>query len=301
MVYPVGVFGALLLGIGYVLQQRVAATAPLADLLRFELLLDLMRRPLWWGGIGCMVAGQLLSGLALQLASVALVEPLLSTNLLFALAVAAMLARSRPTLRELGGAALISGALGVFLGFGNPKSGSDQVADAAPVVIAIALLVLTVAICVAVGKRQGLIGESLWLASGAGVLFGLQDAATRATLVEFDRHGMSGLFLHVWVYVVVGSAVLGILLAQSAFKAARLDCSLPPITALEPLAGIALGIGLLGDRVSVTVGGLAAEFGSLLAMLVGVALIVRSPSLAGGPPGVLTGAAATDSDSSPGR
>jgi drug/metabolite transporter (DMT)-like permease len=301
MVYPVGVFGALLLGIGYVLQQRVAATAPLADLLKFELLLDLMRRPLWWGGIGCMVAGQLLSGLALQLASVALVEPLLSTNLLFALAVAALLARSRPTWRELGGAALISGALGVFLGFGNPKSGADQVADAAPVVTAIALLVLTVAICVAVGKRQGLVGESLWLASGAGLLFGLQDAATRATLVEFDRHGVSGVFLHIWVYVVVGSAVLGILLAQSAFKAARLDCSLPPITALEPLAGIALGIGLLGDRVSVTVGGLAAGLGSLLAMLVGVALIVRSPSLAGGPAEVLTGAAATESDSSPGR
>jgi drug/metabolite transporter (DMT)-like permease len=301
MVYPVGVFAALLLGVGYVLQQRVAATAPLAELLRFELLLDLMRRPLWWVGIGCMVAGQLLAGLALQLASVALVEPLLSTNLLFALAVAALLARSRPTLRELGGAALISGALGVFLAFGNPKSGSDQVADPGPVVIAIALLVLAVAICVAVGKRQGLVGESLWLASGAGLLFGLQDAATRATLVEFDRHGMTGLFLHIWVYVVVGSAVLGILLAQSAFKAARLDCSLPPITALEPLAGIALGIGLLGDRVSVTAGGLAAEFGGLLAMLVGVALIVRSPSLAGSGSELLTRAAVGDSDGPPGR
>ena len=106
---------------------------------------------------------------------------------------------------------------------------------------------VAVAACVAVGKRRGLVGESIWLASGAGLLFGLQDAATRAALIEFDRHGLSPLFLHVWVYVVIGSAVVGILLAQSAFKAARLDCSLPPITALEPLVGIALGIGLLGD------------------------------------------------------
>lgn len=299
MVYPVGVLGALLLGVGYVLQQRVAATAPLAELLRFELLFDLMRRRLWWAGIGCMVAGQLLSGLALQLASVALVEPLLSTNLLFALALAAWFARSRPTAREIGGAALISGALGVFLGLGDPRSGPDRVADPVPVVIAIAVLAGAVAGCVVMGKRQGLIGESLWLASGAGLLFGLQDAATRAALVEFDHHGVAGLFLHIWVYAVVASAVLGILLAQSAFKAARLDCSLPPITALEPLAGIALGIGLLGDRVSLTVGGLAAESGSVLAMLVGVALIVRSPSLAAGRLPLSTRAAVADSDGAP--
>lgn len=296
MVYPVGVLGALLLGVGYVLQQRVAATAPLDEVLKFQLLFDLVRRPLWWAGIAAMVAGQLLSGLALQLASVALVEPLLSTNLIFALALAALLARSRPTVRELGGASLISGALGVFLAFGNPKSGSDQVADPAPVVVAITVLVVAVGICVVVGKRQGLIGESLWLSSGAGLLFGLQDAATRASLVEVDRHGLSGLFLHIWVYVVLGSAVLGILLAQSAFKTARLDCSLPPITALEPLAGIALGIGLLGDRVSVTAGGLAAESGGLLAMLVGVALTVRSPSLSGAHADLFTGAVVVDSD-----
>jgi drug/metabolite transporter (DMT)-like permease len=280
MVYPVGVFAALLLGVGYVLQQRVAATAPLSELLRFELLWDLMHRPMWWAGIGCMVVGQLLSGLALQLATVAVVEPLLSTNLLFALAVAALLVRSRPTWREMGGAVLLSSAFGVFLAVGDPHSGSKREADTAPIVLAIALIVFVVVICVAIGKRRGLVGESMWLASGAGLLFGLQDAATRAALIEVDHRGVVALFLHIWVYVVVGSAVVGILLAQSAFKAARLDCSLPPITALEPIAGIGLGIALLGDTVAVSVGGLAAESSCLLAMVVGVALIARSPSLA---------------------
>jgi drug/metabolite transporter (DMT)-like permease len=280
MVYPVGVLAALLLGVGYVLQQRVAATAPLSELLRFELLWDLMHRPMWWAGIGCMIVGQLLSGLALQLATVAVVEPLLSTNLLFALAVAALLVRSKPTWREVGGAILLSSAFGVFLALGNPQSGSKREADTGPIVIAIASIAAAVAICIAVGKRRGLVGESMWLASGAGLLFGLQDVATRAALIEIDHRGVVALFLHIWVYVVIGSAVIGILLAQSAFKAARLDCSLPPITALEPIAGIALGIGLLGDTVSVSTGGLAAEFSCLAAMVVGVALIARSPSLA---------------------
>jgi drug/metabolite transporter (DMT)-like permease len=281
MVYPVGVLAALLLAVGYVLQQRVASTAPLSELLHFHLLWNLMHRPMWWAGIGCMVVGQLLSGLALQLATVAVVEPLLSTNLLFALAVAALLVRSMPTWREVGGAVLLSSAFGVFLAVGNPRSGPEREADTGPIIIAIVVIAVIVAGCIAVGKRRGLVGESMWLASGAGLLFGLQDAATRAALIEVDHRGLVALFLHIWVYVVLGSAVVGILLAQSAFKAARLDCSLPPITALEPIAGIALGIGLLGDTVAVSIGGLAAESSCLLAMVVGVVLIARSPSLAG--------------------
>jgi drug/metabolite transporter (DMT)-like permease len=280
MVYPVGVVAAMLLGVGYVLQQRVAATAPLSEVLHFELLWDLMHRPLWWIGIGCMVVGQLMSGLALQLATVAVVEPLLSTNLLFALAVAALLLRRKPTWREIGGAVLLSGALGVFLAIGNPQSGHSREAESPAILLAIGLIAIAVLACVTIGKRQGLVGESMWLASGAGLLFGLQDVATRAALIEVDKRGVVALFLHVWIYVVVGAAVIGILLAQSAFKAARLDCSLPPITALEPIAGIALGIALIGDTVSVTDGGLAVESACLLAMVVGVALIARSPSLA---------------------
>lgn len=280
MVYPVGVLAALLLGFGYVLQQRVAARTPMSEMLHFQLLWDLMHRPLWWAGIGCMVGGQLLSALALQLATVAVVEPLLSTNLLFALAGAALVVRSRPTARELGGAVLLSGAFGVFLAVGDPRSGPQREADPWPVIIAL-LVVAALALCtVAIGKRRGLVGESMWLASGAGVLFGLQDVATRAALVEVDRHGLFSLFVHIWIYVVIGAAAFGLLLAQSAFKAAPLDCSLPPITALEPISGIALGIALLGDSVSLSAGGLAAESSCLLAMVVGIALIARSPSLA---------------------
>ncbi|MEO6885526.1 MAG: DMT family transporter, partial [Jatrophihabitantaceae bacterium] len=137
MVFLVGITAALSLGFGYVLQQRVATTAPLSDLLTFRLLLDLMHRRLWWAGIGAMVIGDLLAGLALQLASVALVEPLLSTNLLFALAFAAVLAGQRPGAHEIGGAVLLSAALGVFIAVGNPHSSPAPRPNNAVIVIAV--------------------------------------------------------------------------------------------------------------------------------------------------------------------
>ncbi|HYU66173.1 MAG TPA: DMT family transporter, partial [Jatrophihabitantaceae bacterium] len=125
MVYLVGVAAAVCLGLGYVLQQRAAALAPIELVLSWRLLIDLLRKRTWLFGVGSMVAGQLLGGLALQMASVALVEPLLSANLLFAFVIAAILSDRSVRWHEVGGAVLLSLALGAFLLVGNPRSSND--------------------------------------------------------------------------------------------------------------------------------------------------------------------------------
>ncbi|WP_375475594.1 DMT family transporter [uncultured Jatrophihabitans sp.] len=281
MVFVVGVAAAMLLGLGYVLQQRVAATAELANLLSFRLLAGLMRRPAWWAGIGAMIVGEVLAGLALRLASVALVEPLLSTSLLFALGFANLLSRRRMCWQEIAGTVLLSAALGVFIAVARPRSTAAPEPSLGVLVLAVGSVVGVVAVLVAVGRRRGLVAESVLLALGAGLLLGLQDAGTRAALTAADRHGAAAVLYSPWLYVVVGAAVLSLLLSQSAFKAARLDASLPPIAAAEPLAGILLGVTLLGDVMSVSVAGLAVEAICVVAMVGGVVLIGRSPSLAG--------------------
>lgn len=282
MVYAVGMVAALMVGLGYVLQQRVAATMPLSDLLHWRLLFDLMHRPLWWGGIGAMVVGQVLSGWALQLASVGLVEPLTSANLLFALIFSSLLSRIKIKWAEIAGAVLLSAALGLFIYIGNPKSTNDQRPDNLIIVVAMLAVLATVGILVRIARRRTLVVESILLASGAGVLYGLQDASTRGALVAFDDHGLLSVFLNAWIYMLLAAAVIGILLAQSAFKAARLDYSLPPITAVEPVVGILLGVTLLGDKLSVSTLGLAMECVCLVAMVAGVVLIARSANLAAG-------------------
>lgn len=280
MVYPVGVLAALALGLGYVLQQRVAASMPANDVLSWRLLLDLMHRRLWWLGIGCMVVGQGLGGLALQLATVAVVEPLLSANLLFALVFAALLARKRLRWQELVGAVLLSAALSVFIAVGDPHSTPEPRTGWVRNAVAVAAVAGVVAVIVMIARRRGVVGKSALIATGAGLLYGLQDAATRAAFVHIDRYGLRSLPVNPWLYIVIGAAVVGILLSQSAFKVARLDYSLPPIAAAEPVAGILLGVSLLGDELSLTVAGLLTVSLCLVAMIAGAALIGRSPSLA---------------------
>jgi drug/metabolite transporter (DMT)-like permease len=280
VVYLVGVAAAVALGLGYVLQQRVAATMPLSEVLTWRLVFDLMHRRQWWFGIGAMVVGQILAGFALQLATVAVVEPLLSANLLFALAFAASLTRHRVRWQEIVGAVLLSVSLGVFIGVGDPHSSPAPDTSGVAVTIAVSAVVGVVILLVAVARRRSLVWESILLSTGAGLLYGMQDAATRAAFVRIDNHGIRTLPVNWWIYIVVGSAAVGIMLSQSAFKAARLDYSLPPIAAAEPIAGIVLGISLLGDVISVSVLGLFAECICLVGMIAGAALIGRSTNLA---------------------
>lgn len=278
MVYLVGVAAAVCLGLGYVLQQRAAALAPIEDLLSWRLLYDLLHRPIWLWGVASMVVGQLLGGLALQMASVALVEPLLSANLLFAFVIAAILSDRHVRWHEVGGAMLLSLALGAFLLVGNPHSSHDPRPSRVWIFVALAVVAGAVLVLVVVAKSQHLVAEAILLSIAAGLLYGLQDAATRQSLLR-TGHGVVSLFYSPWTYLLVVAAVIGLLLAQSAFKAGSLSHSLPPLTAAEPLAGIGLGVGLLADRVAVTPGRLAVEAACGAAVILGVYLIGTSRTL----------------------
>lgn len=279
MVYLVGIAAALCLGLGYVLQQRAAALAPIEEVLSWRLLLDLLHKPVWLWGVGCMVVGQLLGGLALQLASVAVVEPLLAANLLFAFVISAMLSDRKVRWHEVGGALLLIAGLAAFLVVGKPRSSNHPHPDRFWTVIALIAVAGAVTILVVVAKKQQFIAEAVLLSTGAGLLYGLQDAATRQTLLRADNNGVVRVLGSPWTYLVVIAAVIGLLLSQSAFKIGSLSHSLPPLTAAEPLAGIGLGVTLLADKVEVSPGRLAVEAACGAAVILGVYLIGRSRTL----------------------
>ena len=88
MDYATTLVAAVLLGIGFVLQQYAARQEPESRFLSPRILTDLLRKPRWLIGIACMVAGQLLAAWSIGHLELTLVEPLLTTYLLFALILA---------------------------------------------------------------------------------------------------------------------------------------------------------------------------------------------------------------------
>lgn len=298
MVYVYGLVAACFLGLGFVLQQEAAARAPISEMLSFRLLLDLVRVPRWLGGIGCMVIGQVVGALALLQGDVSKVEPLLATNLLFAMALARKLSGQRLGASGWTGVVLLSGGVAAFIIAGRPSGGNAHV-GALRYWLVFGLVVGVAVLLVAFARHVRLVEEPPLLAAAAGMLYGVQDALTRTAGNVVGESGILGLLLSWQPYTIIALAVVGLLLVQSAFEAGPLRMSLPALTAAEPVAGIICGIGFLGDTVRVTPGALTGEALGLAAVVAGVFLLGRHPAMPSGTcpdPGAGKGRPGKDAD-----
>lgn len=280
LIVAIGLGAALLLGLGFVIQQHVAAEAPAEERLSIRLLIDLAHRPVWLGGIAAMVGGQILGGFDLGKGNLTLIEPLLTCNILFALPMAAAWRRRHLKLREWAGSLMLIAGLTGFVAAAGP--GGRLVSRVLPSgwLEAGLSIVAVVAVLTWLAKRSSLSGEATLLAVGAGVLYGLQDGLTQRILLLF-RHGWFHVVISWEPYALVAVAVTGLVLAQSAFEAAPLAASLPALTIAEPICGIALGAGLFGEHIRL--GGMFVGFEvmAVVLMVAGVLLVARSPLVCG--------------------
>ncbi|MFD8423916.1 DMT family transporter [Streptomyces sp. NPDC059466] len=281
LVLILSVSAACCLGFGFVLQQNAASRAPLNDFLSPRLLLDLIRVPRWLGGIGLMVCGMVLGAIALGKGEVSQVEPLLATNLLFALGLSRHQTRKPLGPQGWSGLALLAGGVTAFILAGRPRGG-DAVSDPLRhwliigVMLGLALLLTTYA------KRSRLGAAPVLLALAAGVLYGVQDALTRVSGERFGEGGWGELLVSWQPYGVLVLGVSGLVLVQSAFETAELRMSLPALTAAQPLAGILCGVGFLGDRLRTDVGALTWEAVGLAAIVTGIVLLGMHPAMPAG-------------------
>ncbi|MFI9153401.1 DMT family transporter [Streptomyces sp. NPDC053367] len=281
LVLLLAVGAACCLGFGFVLQQQAAQRAPLGDFLSPRLLLDLMRVPRWLGGIALMVVGMALGAVALGQGEISFVEPLLATNLLFALALSRRSSRQPLGRQGWAGLALLAGGVTAFIVAGEPRGGS-VVADPLRPWLIIGPMIGLALLLTAYAKRTRLGSAPLLLALAAGLLYGVQDALTRVSGERFSAGGFAELLTGWQPYAVLLLGISGLLLVQSAFETASLRASLPALTAAQPLAGIICGVGFLGDRLRTDTGALAWEAAGLAAVVTGIVLLGMHPAMPAG-------------------
>ncbi|WP_328441431.1 DMT family transporter [Streptomyces sp. NBC_00444] len=277
------VSAACCLGFGFVLQQNAAQRAPLNDFLSPRLLLDLMKVPRWRGGLGLMVAGMALGAVALGQGEISLVEPLLATNLLFAMALSRHQTKQPLGRQGWAGLALLAGGVTAFIVAGQPTGGA-AITDPMRHWLIIGVMVGAALLLTTYAKRSRLSSGPALLAVAAGLLYGVQDALTRVSGQRFSEGGFVELMTGWQPYAVLALGVTGLVLVQSAFETASLRMSLPALTAAQPLAGIACGVGFLGDRLRTDPGALAWESAGLAAIVVGIVLLGLHPAMPSGAP-----------------
>jgi drug/metabolite transporter (DMT)-like permease len=269
---------AMLAGTGFVLQQHAAEQAPQSYFLRLRLITTLLHRPRWLAGVAVMAAGQLLSAWAIGHIALSLAEPLLTSSLVFALALAVPLSGQRLRAAEMLGAVLLCAgvaALSLARSAGPPAEsfGSFAAWPAAAGIAAVAGAFLVAGLRRTGQQRATLTGTA------AGLIFGISDALTRQAVETLDNHSVLVLLTGWPVYALAVASLAGFWVMESAFSAAPLHASLPAITAAEPVAGILLGVVVFGDVVHVSPGMLALQAAGLAALVLGVVLVARAPVL----------------------
>jgi drug/metabolite transporter (DMT)-like permease len=266
---------ALLYALTSVLQHSAAVTIRPDRSLRPGLLLDLVRRPRWLLGNLAEVGAVGLQFVALRHGSLLLVQTVLVAGLLFAVPLgAAVLGRRLRRMDWLGTVLSVAG-LGVFVAVARPSTGAGE-ASAVAWAVALGLGGAAVALLVGHAPKKPGPGRATSLGAACGVLFGLDAALIKASGHLLDR-GL-GRALTSWEpYVLTGLAAYGFLLAQSAFHAGPLAASLPVLTVADPLVAAGIGGMAFHERVSSSPTAIAVELAAVVAMIVGVFILARSP------------------------
>jgi len=237
---------AVLFAVASAVQQRSAADVPDADAHGVGLLLALARRPRWWAGTLSDTGGFAAQAAALGLGSLLLVQPLLVTTLLVALPLGARWAGRRLRRSDWVWSALLVLALALFAVVGEPTAGVDR-AGWRPWLPAWIVLGLLVGGCLAGAAVRRGTARAVLLSVAAGVAYGVGAALTKGVVSQLDD-GLLALLTSWETWLLAVALAGGTLLQQSAYQAGALEASLPAVTVGEPVVAVALGIGVLQER-----------------------------------------------------
>jgi drug/metabolite transporter (DMT)-like permease len=282
MVYVLGVASAFFYGLASVMQHKEAAEAPDSESLRLGLLAHLVKRPLWAAGIGADAAAFVLQGSALSRGPLVLVQPLLTAGLLFALALSAVAERRWIAPREWVACFALIGGLTLLLLAESPTEGQLVVPFHRWIIAAVLVGGTTLGMVVWARKTRRARRKPVLLGISAAITFATTNALLKSAVDVLSTKGILELIDGWYLYALAGVGLLGLLLVQSAFQAGPLELSLPPLTAVEPIASSAVGVILFSEHIRSDPTALALEALAAVFIVFGIWVLGRSPTVTGG-------------------
>lgn len=261
---------ALTIAWGTAVRHRIAEAGPSEG----SAILNALRQPLWWAGLGTSLAAYGLQILALSFGPLLIVQPILIMSLMFTLPISALYDGRRMPISEILWSTVLCVAVAVVVLLGRPTGGVDAPAlrHWAPALI-LGAVVLGGAYRFAgfLIRRE----KALVLGLVTGALFGFVAVFSKAVADALRSEGAWAL-LSTWeFYALVLTALLGTAVQQNAFDSGALRNSLPAMKIGEPLVAFTLGYAVLGESFQVSGSDYGWLGGALLAMVVSTVTLSR--------------------------
>jgi uncharacterized membrane protein len=276
-----------------VLQRIGVENAPKDTTLRWSLMAYALRRGIWLLGFALMLVVFFLQATALRFGELSVVQPVLTTELLFLLLILGVWFHYRLTAQEWLGALTIVVGLGVFFLAARP-SGGNAIPDAAQWTVALVVLFALIAGFIAAALR----GPRWWRAAAFGAasaVCGASSTALTKSITTYITKGWGHVLIHPQPYLLAVTGVGTVFLLQNALHAGPITASRISLSTVGPLVAIVLGVTLFGDRLRSGPLWTTLEVLGLGALVAGVVVVARSPLVAGrhlaGDPGEMLGTA----------
>ena len=264
-----------------VLQQRVACRLPTAAAFDTCVLLRLARRPLWLVGFVAIVVSISLQAAALGMGRLVVIEPVLASSLLVALAMSSWADHRSMRPGEWAAAIATFAGLAAFLIVSEP-SGGRQTAGTLQLGLAAGGALAVAAIAALIAVRLSPVRRALVLGVGGGVAAGVTDALTKSVAFLAGARQV-GVFADFRLYLLVLVGLLAYTMQQNGYRAAGLAAFLPAFAVLDPAVGSVLGLTIYHERIGDDPLRIAIETASAIAATWGIARLARS-SAAGAAP-----------------
>ncbi|MFG2137879.1 DMT family transporter [Streptomyces sp. NPDC048650] len=232
-----------------VLQRRAARTVPLAPGLRLGLLVDLLHRAVWLGGMLAVIAAGGFQALALSLGALSVVQPLFVLELPLALLIGRVLLGGRVSRAGWTGVAMLVVGLGAALAAAAPTAGTAGAPLgrwAGALVACGAVIALSVGVAL---RRPGGAVRAAAFGASTAVAYALTAALMKDATHAWQRGGPGEFFLAWQTYGFAMVGVLALFLMENAMQSGPLTASQPVLTLGDALVSLLLGVTLFGERV----------------------------------------------------
>jgi drug/metabolite transporter (DMT)-like permease len=255
--------------------QHIASTSDPGRSSGWRLVRYLFRNPLWLFGWVALAAAFLFQALALHIGLVSVVQPLLATELVFALVLRRFWVRQSIRLITWGAAALTCAGLAVFIVAGEP-TGGNSVPASHHWIGAVVACGAGAGLLVAAAQRGSPGWRAAAYASAAAAIWALVATFIKAATDTLTQFGVAGMFTRWPIYALAAGGVAGTLLQQAALHVGPLRISQPFLVIIDPMVSIALSVWLFDEHFTSDGAVLAVAAIAFAVMCAGVVLLTHT-------------------------
>lgn len=271
---------ALLAALAVVLQRVALESATAHSSLSPRLMTHALKKRGWLIGFGLLLGGFVLQASALRVGQLSIVQPVLTTELIFLVAILVVGFHRTIGGREVGGIlAIVAGLAGFFVS-ASPAVGKGQ-PDANAWVAVSAFIVIGAAGLVAAGRHGPRWWRAAVLGAAAAVLFSYNAALTKTVTTLLRHGGWAHVFENWEPYALAITGAVGLFLFQSALHAGPVTASRTTAVIINPLVSIVIGVVAFNERFRAGAGFVALDILAVAVLCIGVVVLVRSPLVVG--------------------